>query len=137
MKKTKKEKINSELEWHLEKVKPLIEEAVKKIGYGLLLIEFVSEYDSNYLRLTISHQDKLITLEDCEKVSRCIEEILDEKDLIAIPYMLEVQSPGKDVPMERLSDLTVESLLEENKNVNYDWDNHEFSLKGLDLVVNS
>ncbi len=130
MKKTKKDKINSELEWHLEKVKPLIVEAVKKIGYSLPLLEFVNEHDSNYLRLTISHQDKLITLEDCEKVSRGIEEILDEKDLIAVPYMLEVQSPGDN-------NLSVESLLEENKNVNYDWNNHEFSLKGLDLVVNS
>lgn len=128
MKKTKKEKINSELGWHLEKVKPIIEKAVNSFGYSLPLLEFVNEHDSNYLRLTISHQDKLITLEDCEKVSRGVEEILDEKDLISLPYILEVQSPGDStgIPSECLID-----------DKSYDWNNHEFSLKGLDLVVNS
>lgn len=125
MKKTKKEKIKSELEWHLKKVNPVIAEAVAKLGYTLLLLEFVHEFDSNYLRLTISHEDKLITLEDCEKVSRNIEEVLDKRNLISVQYILEVQSPGE----KEISGF--------EKDSNYDWQNHEFSLKGLDLVVNS
>ncbi len=128
-KKTKKEKIQSELNWCLEKLEPIIEKEVIKLGYSLLLVEFVNENNSNYLRITISHQDKLVGLEDCEKVSRAVEEKLDKTNIIPCQYILEVQSPGSETNV-------LEDELKEKKS-QYNWDKHEFSLKGLDLVINS
>ena len=63
------------------------------IGYRIWDVEFVKEGAEYYLRITIDHDDG-ITLDDCEKVHRLIDPILDELDPIESSYHLEVSSPG-------------------------------------------
>jgi ribosome maturation factor RimP len=45
-----------------------------------------------------------VTLDDCERFSRAMSAVLDVEDPIAIPYVLEVSSPGLDRPLKGLRD---------------------------------
>jgi len=45
-----------------------------------------------------------INLNDCEKWSRRLEALLDEKDIIPHSYSLEVSSPGVERPLKKLKD---------------------------------
>lgn len=45
-----------------------------------------------------------VTLNDCEKVSRQISQLLDAEDVIPHAYVLEVSSPGLDRPLKRFED---------------------------------
>lgn len=71
----------------------LYTQEVEALGYKLYHMEYVNESGINILRFYIDHENG-ISLEDCEKVSRRLSEVLDEKDPIAEDYTMEVSSPG-------------------------------------------
>ncbi len=75
----------------VETAKKILEPIIKDLGYNLDKIEYVKEDQNNFLRLYI---DKIggITIEDCVIVSKAINPVLDEKDLIAESYILDVCS---------------------------------------------
>lgn len=101
-----------------EKLHPWIRDVISGLGFGLLEISFVNENNLNYLRVTISHKDQKITLDDCERASREVGKQLDLTDPIPFPYMLEVQSPGINYNSDKIFE-------------------HQFLLKDLNLVVYS
>lgn len=76
-----------------KKVELLIKDKIENIGYDLYDVEYAKEGPNYYLRIFIDNE-KGINLEDCEKVSNEINEILDEADYIKEQYYLEVSSPG-------------------------------------------
>ena len=84
-----------------EKVAELVLPKVEELGYELYDVEFNKEYGSWELLVTIDRPEG-VSLEDCEKVSRAIEPILDEADPIEPAYLLTVSSVGLDRPF-RLS----------------------------------
>lgn len=71
----------------------LFKPLVLELGYEFYYLEFVNEDGENYLRVYIDNE-KGIGLDDCEKVSRRISDILDKEDPISDSYYLEVSSPG-------------------------------------------
>ena len=75
------------------KVRDLLEKTVTDLGYDLWDVEFIKEGGDQVLRITID-SEKGISIEDCEKVHRTIDPLLDEADPIQVPYRLEVSSPG-------------------------------------------
>lgn len=81
------------LEVLIGKVTELIAPIVDELGYELYHIEYVKENGEFYLRIYIDKETG-ITLEDCEKVSRPVSDLLDAKDPITDSYYLEVSSPG-------------------------------------------
>ena len=76
-----------------EKVEELLKETIEKLGYNLYDVEYVKEGPNYYLRVYIDNE-KGIDLNDCEKVSNAIDEMLDEANIIKDQYYLEVSSPG-------------------------------------------
>lgn len=76
-----------------ERVETLIKPNIEAIGYNLYDVEYAKEGKNYFLRVFI---DKIegIDLEDCEKVSNEINELLDKADYIKEQYFLEVSSPG-------------------------------------------
>ncbi|MBR7112744.1 MAG: ribosome maturation factor RimP [Clostridia bacterium] len=64
-------------------------------GLGLMLwdVEFVKEGARRVLRITIDSEEG-VTIEDCERMHRAIDPVLDEADPIEESYDLEVSSPG-------------------------------------------
>ena len=82
-----------------EFAKPIVEEA----GCTLWDVEYVREGAERYLRVYID-KDGGIDIDDCEKVHRAIDPILDEKDPIAESYHFEVCSAGIERPLKRPGD---------------------------------
>lgn len=76
-----------------EKVEQLVKDPIEKLGYSLYDVEYVKEGPEYYLKIYIDKESG-IDLNDCEKVSNEINEILDKADYIKEQYYLEVSSPG-------------------------------------------
>jgi ribosome maturation factor RimP len=77
----------------LNDLEGLYTQEVEALGYRLYHMEYVNESGMNILRFYIDHENG-ISLADCEKVSKRLSDILDEKDPITEDYNLEVSSPG-------------------------------------------
>ena len=76
-----------------EKTEKLLEPIVASLGFSVVDVEYVKEGADYYLRAYIDKEGG-ITVDDCEKVSRSLEEKLDTEDFIPNAYILEVSSPG-------------------------------------------
>ena len=74
-------------------VAELIGETVSQNGCILWDVEYVKEGADFHLRVTIDKETG-VTIEDCERVHRAIDPLLDEADPIESFYYLEVSSPG-------------------------------------------
>ncbi len=82
----------------VEKVKELVTPIVAAEQFELVAVEFKREGHVNYLRIFIDKSGG-ITIEDCQKISRECEVVLDVEDIIRTQYVLEVSSPGLDRPL--------------------------------------
>ena len=76
-----------------ERVEALVTPCITELGYRVWDVEYVKEGAEWYLRITLDSDDG-IDIDDCEKVSRAINPIIDEADPIEDFYYLEVSSPG-------------------------------------------
>lgn len=76
-----------------EVVRALAEPVAEEIGCWVWDVEFVKEGARRILRITIDSEEG-ITIDDCEKMHRAIDPILDKADPIEEQYYLEVSSPG-------------------------------------------
>lgn len=78
----------------------MLSPVVESLGLGLELqgVEFAASRSHGLLRLYIdvASGDRLVTVEDCEAVSREVSAVMDVNDPIASAYTLEVSSPGLD-----------------------------------------
>lgn len=76
----------------IDKITPLVENTLMRYGFIPVEINFARENDKDILKIFIYSKNKPVTLDDCEKISRSLDEFLDE--LIDFKYSLEVSSPG-------------------------------------------
>ena len=76
-----------------EQVEKLVKDKIENLGYDLYDVEYVKEGPNYYLRIYIDNE-KGIDLNDCEKVSNEINDLLDILDCIKEQYFLEISSPG-------------------------------------------
>lgn len=76
----------------INKITPLVENTLMRFGFIPVEIDFVRENNKDILKIFIYSKTKPVTLDDCEKISRSLDEFLDE--LIDFKYSLEVSSPG-------------------------------------------
>ena len=81
----------------------LIQPVIEENQLELVDVEYVKEAGEWYLRAYIDKPGG-VTVDDCEKVSRAFEARLEEADLIADAYILEVSSPGLDRPLKKEKD---------------------------------
>lgn len=73
----------------------LFEDTINNLGYELWNIEYYKDPTEWILEVTIEiNEDRGISIDDCEKVHRAIDPIIDEADPIENSYSLEVSSPG-------------------------------------------
>lgn len=68
---------------------PITEDA----GVEIYDVEYVKEGSDWYLRAYIDKEGG-VTIEDCERVSRAVSDVMDREDFIPDAYILEVSSPG-------------------------------------------
>ena len=95
----------------------VIEPEVEALGYRLVRVAMIGGTSDPTLQVMAeSPETRQLKLEDCERISRRLSEVLDERDPIDGSYRLEVSSPGIDRPLTRRSDYA-------------DWAGHEARLK--------
>ena len=70
-------------------------------GFGLEVLEVLYEKKFDGMNLTVViDKDGGVTIDDCEKLHRAIDQPLDELDPIDCAYILNVSSPGLDRPLK-------------------------------------
>jgi ribosome maturation factor RimP len=89
----------------IAEVTRIIEPAAEAEGLALVRVKMIGGTSDPTLQVMAERPDtRQLTLEDCERLSRRISELLDETDPIEHAYRLEVSSPGIDRPLTRLND---------------------------------
>ncbi len=88
-----------------ETVMALLRDTVETLGFDLYDVEYQKEQGAWVLTLFIDKAGG-VDIDDCERVSRAVEPILDEKDPIADSYFLSVSSIGLDRPLKLDKDFT-------------------------------
>ena len=84
----------------------LAEPLADELGIWIWDVEFVKEGTRRVLRITVDSEEG-IDINDCEKLHRAIDPLLDEADLIEEQYYLEVSSPG--IERELKTDIHIEA----------------------------
>jgi ribosome maturation factor RimP len=83
----------------------LIAPILDRLGYALVRLHLAGGSSRSTLQVMAERVDnRNMTLEDCETISRAVSEKLDIEDPIAAAYTLEVSSPGIDRPLLRPAD---------------------------------
>lgn len=86
-----------------ELVAQLAKPVVEANGCELWDVEYVREGSEYFLRLYLDKEGG-VDINDCERVSRAMDPILDEKDPISNSYHFEVCSAGLERTLKRPSD---------------------------------
>ncbi len=93
----------SRREEYEKKTEELVMPLIEKNNFELVDIEYVKEGDRFYLRVYIDKEGG-ITIDDCEIISRALEEKLDAQNFIEDSYILEISSPGLGRPLKKEKD---------------------------------
>jgi ribosome maturation factor RimP len=86
-----------------EKVAALAKPVVEEEGCTLWDVEYVREAETWYLRVLVDKEGGL-SIEDCERISRRLDPMLDEADPIPDSYVFEVGSAGAERELKRPRD---------------------------------
>lgn len=86
-----------------QRTEELLNPIMERNGFELVDVEYVKEGGNWYLRAYIDKPGG-INVDDCEKVSRELSDLLDERDFIEESYILEVSSPGLGRPLKKEKD---------------------------------
>ena len=93
----------SKKENYEQKTEEILLPITEEYGFELVDVEYVKEGSTWYLRAYIDKPGG-IDINDCEKVSRRLSDLLDEKDYIEDAYILEVSCPGLGRPLKKEKD---------------------------------
>jgi ribosome maturation factor RimP len=85
----------------IDALEPVINPTVSGLGYELLGIERQRLPRGLLLRLYIDRPEG-ISLDDCERVSKQVRDLLAAENAVRDDYLLEVSSPGLDRPLFKL-----------------------------------
>jgi ribosome maturation factor RimP len=78
-----------------KQIEALLAPTVEALGCRIWGVELASQGRHSRLRVYID-RDKGVSVDDCERVSRQIGDVLDVDDVLRQRYTLEVSSPGMD-----------------------------------------
>ncbi|MBI4126838.1 MAG: ribosome maturation factor RimP [Deltaproteobacteria bacterium] len=81
------------------KLEQLVSPVLANLGYRLIERDFLNEGGRWVLRLFIDRDEGGVTIADCERASRALEDLIEVEEIIDRPYVLEVSSPGIDRPL--------------------------------------
>jgi ribosome maturation factor RimP len=85
------------------KVAELLEPHIERQGYELVSVEFHKGTRSSLLRLLLDKPGGGVSLDDLEKLSPVLGDLLDVYDPVDGRYTLEVASPGLNRPLRTLA----------------------------------
>ena len=82
----------------------LVLPVVQDNGLELLRIRITGQDGEQVIQIMADRDEGMITVEDCERISRAISAVLDVEDPLKGQYILEVSSPGMARPLCRPKD---------------------------------
>ncbi len=85
-------------------IETMIVPSLEAMGYSVVRVSFTGGRRPTLQIMVERRDDRAMTVEDCETVSHSVSALLDVADPIAIPYHLEISSPGIDRPLVRRAD---------------------------------
>jgi ribosome maturation factor RimP len=91
----RRETIGSNLNLRENQIESLLTPVVEGLGCELWGVEFMSQGRRSKLRVYVERPEG-VTVDDCERVSRDVSDLLDVEDVMPEFYTLEVSSPGLD-----------------------------------------
>lgn len=95
----------SKLQAKNERFLTLVEPPLAHMGYALVRVQLQGSGKMQTLQVMAERtDDKPMTVDDCEAISKQLSAILDVEDPIGGAYQLEVSSPGIDRPLTRTAD---------------------------------
>jgi Uncharacterized protein conserved in bacteria len=83
-----------------ERVREATEATVAEMGFELADVEFVEERDTGWVLTLYIYREEGVQIDDCERVSRAVEPIIDEVDPSENMYFLSVSSLGLERPFK-------------------------------------
>jgi ribosome maturation factor RimP len=78
-----------------QQLEALLAPSVMALGLRVWGIEYLAQGKRSLLRVYIDG-DEGVTVDDCERVSKQVSDLLDIEEVLASSYTLEVSSPGLD-----------------------------------------
>lgn len=81
-------------------IEPHILPIICELGFDIEYTEFVREGEDYIFRVVLDKESALISIDDCEMVSRRIEDVVDK--YIDKEYVLEVSSPGLERQLKNI-----------------------------------
>lgn len=85
-----------------DKVENAILDNVKNLGLELEYTELVKEGENNIYRIVVDKKTSSVGINDCEALSRDVEDIVDKYINAKIGYVLEVSSAGLERQLKNL-----------------------------------
>ncbi len=73
----------------------LMEPAVAALGYRLVDVDYLKEGPRWFVRVFI-HSENGVSLDDCQRVSTVVGDLLETQDVVKHAFNLEVSSPGAE-----------------------------------------
>ncbi len=86
-----------------ESIEGLVTPIIHENRLELVDVEYKKEGKNWFLRIYIDKEGG-VTVDDCTRVSREIEDLIDVEEVVPSSYVLEVSSPGLDRPLKREKD---------------------------------
>jgi ribosome maturation factor RimP len=86
-----------------KKAEALLEPLLEAEGLSLVDIAFRWEHGGWVFRVLMDREQG-VTVDDCARVSREFEQMMDVENIIPTSYRLEVSSPGLDRPLKKEAD---------------------------------
>lgn len=84
----------------LDNIEKIIIPKIEEERFEIEYVEFVKEGDNNILRVVIDNPNGNVAIDDCEKISRKIEDEIDKN--IDKEYVLEVSSAGLERQLKNI-----------------------------------
>jgi ribosome maturation factor RimP len=86
-----------------ESIEELVTPIVNENHLELVEVEYKKEGKNWFLRIFIDKEGG-VTVDDCTRVSRQIEDLIEVEEAVPSSYILEVSSPGLDRPLKKEED---------------------------------
>ena len=86
-----------------ETIEELVTPIINENHLELVDIEYKKEGPNWFLRIFIDKEGG-VTVDDCTRVSRHIEDLIEVEEVVPSTYVLEVSSPGLDRPLKKEKD---------------------------------
>ena len=84
-------------------VTKLIKPVISENSVELVDVEFKKTGKTWILRVFI-YKSQGVTVDHCQKISQQVEDLIEVHDLISVPYILEISSPGLDRSLKKEQD---------------------------------